>query len=103
MLMSSPFAQHQSVLRRTKLVWAGSCHHESVLTQIQLICASTTCATPPHSLKVRGGWPHVRAEGLICPCHVLMSILLLDMVSATYLPGKCGWSGQVNITKITKS
>ena len=36
MLMSFLFAQHQSVLRHTKLVWAGSWHHESVLTQIQL-------------------------------------------------------------------
>ena len=55
MLMSIPFAQHQSVLRRTKLVWAGSGHHESVLTQIQLICASTTTLT--------------KSQGRVAPCQ----------------------------------
>eukprot|EP00891_Asterochloris_glomerata_P008595 jgi/Astpho2/8595/Aster-05075 len=32
-LMSIPFAQHQVVLGRTKLVWAGNCHHEHQETE----------------------------------------------------------------------
>ena len=79
--MSFSFAQHQSVLRHTKLVWAGICHHESVLTQIQLqlICASTTTLTGSQGrvAPCQGGRAHMSI--CICPCHVLMSILLLDM------------------------
>lgn len=39
--------------------------------------------------------------GLVCPGHVLMSILLLDMNgSAIYLTRRYSWSGQT--TKCTK-
>ena len=75
---------------------------EPILLCLCLSRQSCTVPAPPQSLKVGGGEPHVRGgrgsyAPVMCSWHPFCS------TCATYLPGKCSWSGQVSTTKFTKS